>query len=126
MRAVGARVQVLDAPHRAEIELAIEMWEQLVIARTLPAQRRPQRIDIDLDQEQAGLAGEEFSRGFRDLGCSREMDVAVPRVIGAAAVDALPFGLAPGRSGADFVDGGPSFLRFNGRVAGNARPYRRP
>jgi hypothetical protein len=32
------------------------------------------------------------------------MDVAVARIVGAAAEDALPFGLAPGRSGADFVD----------------------
>ena len=59
---------VLYAVHRAEIEFAIEMRKQLVIARALPAQRRAKRIGIDLDQEQAGLAEEMLSRGLRDLG----------------------------------------------------------
>src|SRR5262249_49906596 len=109
MRAVGARRQGLYIRHPTEIELAIEMRKQLVVARALPAQRRSKRIDIDLDQEQTGLAGEEFSRGLRDLGCGGKMDIAVARVIGAATVDALPLGLAPGRSGADFVDGRHEF-----------------
>ena len=52
--------QILHAPHRAEIEFAIEMRKQLVIARTLPAQRAAERIGVDLDQEQRVLAGEEF------------------------------------------------------------------
>ena len=88
-------VKILHAAHRAEIEFAIEMRKQLVIARALPAQRAAERIDIDFDQEQAGLSGEEFSRGLGDLGCGREMDIAVARIVSAAAVDALPLGLAP-------------------------------
>ena len=61
--AVGARVHVEHARHRAEIELAIEMRKQLVVARALPAQRLAERIGIDLDQEQPGLAEEMLSRG---------------------------------------------------------------
>src|SRR6185369_6572408 len=33
------------------------------------------------------------------------MNVAVAQIITAAPVDALPFGLAPGRGGSDFIDG---------------------
>src|SRR4051794_12849415 len=80
------------------------MRKQFVVARALPAQRLAERIGIDRDQEQAGLAEEMFSRGLGDLGCGGEMNKAVARIIGAAAVDALPLGLAPGRSGTDFVD----------------------
>ena len=43
-------------PHRAEIEFAIEMRKQLVVARALPAQRVAERVGIDLDQEQRLLA----------------------------------------------------------------------
>ena len=67
VKAVGARVQIEDGDDRAEIEFAIEMRKQLVVARALPAQRVAQRIGIDRDQEQAGLAEKMFSRGFRDL-----------------------------------------------------------
>src|SRR5262249_45417870 len=47
-----------------------------------------------------------FSRGALDLGGGGEMDEAVARIVGAAAIDALPFGLAPGRGRADLVDEG--------------------
>src|SRR5579862_9803503 len=37
------------------------------------------------------------------------MNEAVPDIVGAAPVHALPLGLAPGRSGTDFVDRAHSF-----------------
>ena len=97
-------MHVAHADDRAEIEFAIEMREQLVIARALPAQRIAERIGIDLDQEQAGLAEEMLARGPGHLRRRGKMNEAVAQVVGAAAIDALPFGLPPGRSGADFVD----------------------
>src|SRR5882757_3587389 len=45
-------------------------------------------------------------RGLRDLGGGGEVNEAVAQVVRTALVDALPFGLAPGRSGTDFVDRG--------------------
>ena len=60
-------MQLVDAGDRAEIELAVEMREQFVVARRLPAQRVAQRIGIDRDQEQAGLAGKMLSRRLGDL-----------------------------------------------------------
>src|SRR5262245_6749607 len=80
------------------------MREQLVVARRLPAQRLTERIGIDRDQEQPGLSEEMFSRGFGNLRGCGEMDVAVPVIVGAAAIDALPLRLTPGRGRADFVD----------------------
>ena len=41
---------------RAEIEFAVEMRKQFVVARALPAQRVAQRVGVDRDQEQSGLA----------------------------------------------------------------------
>ncbi len=97
-------MHLLDAGHRAEIEFAVEMREQLVIARRLEAQRIAQRVGIDRDQEQAGLAGIMLPRRLGHLRRQREMNEAVARIVGAAPVHALPFGLAPGRSGTNFVD----------------------
>src|SRR5262249_47738148 len=74
---------------------------------------------VDLDQKQRSLAGEEFSRGCGDLRRGGKMNVTVTRVIGAAAVDALPLGLTPGRSRADFVDGGHLMLLVEFRFRGN-------
>ena len=37
------------------------MRKQFVVARRLPPQRVPQRVGIDLDQEQSGLAEEVLS-----------------------------------------------------------------
>ena len=61
MKAVGSRAHGVDSPDRAEIELAVEMRKQLVVARALPAQSVAKRVRIDRDQEQAGLAGKMFS-----------------------------------------------------------------
>src|SRR4029453_2497282 len=80
------------------------MRKQLVIARRFPAQRVAERIRIDRDQEQPGLPEKMFSRGFGDLGGGGEMNKPVAGVISAAAENALSLGLAPGRSGADFID----------------------
>ena len=69
-RAPGCRVchrtarAYRDAGDRAEIEFAVEMRKQLVVARALPAQCRSQRIGIDRDQEQAGLAEEMLPARF--------------------------------------------------------------
>src|SRR5437868_3907078 len=98
MIAVGARAQIEDGGDRAEIEFAIEMRKQFAVARRLKAQRVAERIDIHRDQEQPGLAREMFSRGLADLGGGREMNKPVAGIIGAAAKNALPLGLAPGRS----------------------------
>ncbi len=97
-------MDVAHADDGAEIEFAIEVREQLVVARALPAQRIAKRVAIDLDQEQAGLAEEMLAGGPGHLRRRGKMDEAVAQVVGAAAIDALPFGLAPGGSGADFVD----------------------
>ena len=43
-------------------------------------------------------------RRFRDLRACGKMNEAVADIVGAAPVDPLPLGLAPGRSGTDFVD----------------------
>jgi putative addiction module killer protein len=45
-----------------------------------------------------------FSRGFRDLGGGGEMNEPVAGIVRAAAKNALPLGLAPGRCGTDFID----------------------
>ncbi len=72
------RARMLEhAGDRAEIEFAIEMRKQFVVARALPAQRLAQRIGIDLDQEQPGLAEEMFLRGLRHLRGRGKMDKAV-------------------------------------------------
>ena len=42
--------------------------------------------------------------GRRDLRGGREVNKAVPEIIGAAPVHPLPLGFAPGRGGANFVD----------------------
>src|SRR6201999_2008029 len=47
--AVGARMHVEHAGDRAEIEFAIQMREQFVVARALPAQRLAQLVGIDRD-----------------------------------------------------------------------------
>src|SRR5205085_9299426 len=75
-----------------------------VIARGFPAQLLAQCIGIDADQEQPGRADVTLSRGPRQLRGRGEMNVAVPAIVGAAAINALAFRLAPGRSRADFVD----------------------
>ena len=97
MRAVGPRPQVEDRGDRADIEFAIEMRKQLVVARALPAQGVAERVGIDGDQEQPGLAEIMLPRRLGDLGGGGEMDEAVAQVVGTALVDALPLGLAPGR-----------------------------
>src|SRR6266481_7536631 len=104
MITVGSRAQIEDGGDRAEIEFAIEMREQLVIARRFPAQRIPQRVGIDRDQEEAGLPEEMLPRGLRDLRSCGKVNKAVTCIVGTAPVYALPLGLAPGRGGADFVD----------------------
>jgi len=94
--AVGTRAQVEDLDDRAEVEFAIEMREQLVIARPLPAQRVAERVGIDRDQKQAGLAELVLARGLGDLGCGGKMDEAVACVVRTAPVQALPLGFTPG------------------------------
>src|ERR1700722_18756709 len=47
-----------------------------------------------------------LSCGLRDLRRRRKMNVAVLEIDRAATEHALPFGLAPGRSGTDFIDHG--------------------
>src|SRR5258708_39551666 len=80
------------------------MREQLVVARGLPAQRVAERVRVDRNQEQAGLAEIMLSRRPGDLGGRREMNEAVAQIVAATPVDALPFGLAPGRGGRGFLD----------------------
>src|SRR5579872_4201927 len=74
---IGQRAQAMHAGDRAEIELAIEMRKQFVVARRLPTQRVPQRVGIDLDQEQSGLAEEMLSGGLRYLLGKRKMNKPV-------------------------------------------------
>src|SRR5262249_39374002 len=80
------------------------MREQLAVARRLPPERVAQRIRVHLDQEQSGLAKEILCRGTGNLRGGGKMNKAVARVIGAAAINALPLGLVPGGNGADFID----------------------
>src|SRR6185437_4039394 len=91
--AVGTRPHVEHAGDRAEIERAIEMRKQLVVAGALPAQRVAERVRVDLDQEQPGLADEMLFGGLRHLRGRREMNKAVARIVGAAAIHALSLGL---------------------------------
>src|SRR5260370_29653396 len=116
MISVGSRAQVEDGGDRAKVEFAIEVREQLVIARRFPAQRIPQRVGIDRDQEQAGLPEEMLPRGFGDLRSCGKMNKPIAPVVGAAPVYALALGLPPGRGGAGFVDRAPrsraSFFSF--------------
>src|SRR5262249_40041532 len=104
--AIGAGVEVEHGPHRAEIELAIEVRKQLVVARALPAQGLAQRVGVDLDQEQPGLTEKVFPRSLCDLGGSRQMNITVTDIVRAAAIDALPLGLAPGGCGTNFINCG--------------------
>jgi len=102
--AIGAHVEVHHRQHRAEIELAIEVRKQLLIARALPAQCAAERVAVDLDQEQRALPEIVLAQGLGNLGRGREMDETVARIVRAAPVDTLPFRLAPGRGRTDFVD----------------------
>ncbi|GCC47837.1 hypothetical protein chiPu_0032070, partial [Chiloscyllium punctatum] len=106
-----ARAQAQDFGDRAEVEFAIEMWKQFVIARPLPTQGIAERIGVDRDQEQAGLSVVMLARGLGDLRGRGKMDEAVAIVVRTAPVHALPLGFAPGRSGGDFIDHGhgPAF-----------------
>ena len=85
MKSVGARTQVEDCGDRAEIKLTIEMREQLVVARRLPAQRITQRVGIHRDQKQPGLAEKVLLRGLRDLRSGGKMDESVAQIVDAAA-----------------------------------------
>src|ERR1700744_4295787 len=109
----------MNVRHRAEIELAIEMREQVVVARAFPPQRIAERIRIDRDQEQADLPEEMLSCGFRDLPGGREMNEAIAQVVGAAVEHTLPLGFAPGRGRTDLVD------RAHEVSSPSAAPYRR-
>src|ERR1700722_16825965 len=118
MIAVGPRAQAEPASDRAEVEFAVEMGEQFIVARPLPPQCVAQTIGIDRDQEQSGLADEVFPCGPRHLRRRGKMDVAVADIDRAAAEHALPLSLAPGRSGADFIDHAhPSGILLVVRVA---------
>src|SRR5579871_6895424 len=89
---------------RAEIEFAIEVREQLAVARAFPFERIAQHVRVNGNQEQAGLAGKMLSCGLSDLRCGREMDEAVADVDRAASEHTLPLRFAPGRCRADLVD----------------------
>ena len=95
------------------------MRKQLVVARWLPAQASPSAVGIDLNQEQPGLAIEMLARGLGNLRRRGKMDEAVPGIVGAAAVHALPLGLAPGRSRTDFVD--PAHQSSDSKVRSSLR-----
>ena len=60
-------MQTEHACHRAESEFAVEVREQLAIARRLPTQRLAQRMRIHLDQEQSGSAKEILRGGLCNL-----------------------------------------------------------
>src|SRR5207248_11587250 len=85
VKPVGSRSQIEDGGDSTEIELAIKMRKQLVIARELAAQGVAERIGIDRDQEQPGLAEVMLSRGLRHLSRGGEMNEPVAGVIRAAA-----------------------------------------
>ena len=59
---------VKHATDRPEIELAVEVRKQFVVARTLPAQRLAQRVRLHLDQKKSLLTEIMFSRGGFELG----------------------------------------------------------
>src|SRR5947209_8471046 len=110
------------------------MRKQAAVARGFPPQRLAQGVGIDLDQKQPGLAEKMLPCRLRKLGQARKMDEAVAQIVIAAAIHALPFGLAPGRAGGYFVD--PAHVtRFPGLSLNNLgspelqdlapRPYRR-
>jgi hypothetical protein len=123
---IGSRVHVAHANHRAEIEFAIEMRKQFVVAGGFPAQRVAQRVGVDLDQEQSGLPEEMLPGRLRHLRRCGKMNEAVADIVGAAPIHALPFGLAPGRSGTDFVDPAhlPGVLPAALSLLGNFRNFR--
>ena len=50
MRSVGPRAHLKHADDRAEIEFAVKMREQFIMARVFPAQRLSQQIGIDLER----------------------------------------------------------------------------
>ncbi len=120
-------MDVADGDDGAEIEFAIEVRKQFAVARGLPAQRVAERIGIDLDQEQTGLAKEMLAGRLGDLRRGGEMDEAVAQVVGAAAIHTLTLGLAPGRSGRDFVDPAHGLFRLVVESSGfsRKRPERR-
>src|ERR1700710_1989298 len=102
------------------------MRKQFVVARGLPAQGIAERVGIDRNQKQAGLAEEMLLGGLGHLRGRGKMNEAVADVVGTAAVDALPFGLAPGRSRADFVDRAHGFGRPACRFPRDFRNFRPP
>src|SRR2546421_9870959 len=110
------------------------MRKQAAVARGFPSQRLAQRVGIDLDQKQPGLAEEMLPCRLRKLGQAREMNEAVAQIVCAAPIHALPFRLSPDRAGAYLVD--PAHvIRFPGLSLNNLgspelqdlapRPYRR-
>src|SRR5262249_16609011 len=123
---VGPDMQTEHVFHRAEIEFAVEMREQLAVARRLPPQRLAQRFRVHLDQDQSGLAKEIVCGGPCNLRGGGEMNKAVARVIGATAINALPLGLAPGRNGTDFVDLSHLSVLNSFGLPKHSGPYRWP
>jgi hypothetical protein len=102
--AVGPRVEFRHAGDCAEVEFAVKVRKQIAAAGWLPAQCVAKGIGIHRDQKQPALAEEVSFGRLGDLRCRREMNEAVARIIGAAEIDAPPFGFAPGRSRTNFVD----------------------
>src|SRR5258705_3016217 len=64
-----------------------------------------------------------LSRRPGDLGGGREMNEAVAQIVAATRVDALPFGLAPGRGGSDFIDRAHGFPGLSLRRLGFSRKW---
>lgn len=104
MTAIGAERQRIDPPHGRHRQRAVEMREQVVVARALPFQRRPEDIGIDRQQQQIRLPGIMLRRRFGHLPRRREMDEAVAQVMGGAGEDAGRRGLRPFGRRQDAVD----------------------
>src|SRR6187399_2214788 len=62
-----------------------------------------------------------LSRRLRDLRRRGEMNIAVAQIVAATPVDAMPFGLAPGRSGSDFINRAHGFPGLSLRRLGFSR-----
>src|SRR5206468_12343722 len=93
--AVGTKRQWLDPQDTIERQLAIKMRKQCARARGLPSERRTKTASVDRNQHQIGHPGEMLGRGFPDLACAREMDVAVALIDAGAAVIAGGLGVLP-------------------------------
>ncbi len=104
MLAVAAQGQRLDPKDSRKRKRRIKMWKQISASRDLVAQRSPESIRVNCNQQKIALTGEMLRGRLIDLFSRREMEVPIKNVDGRALEKTGLLGTPPEISGTDFVD----------------------